>query len=41
MEPQIRYCTTSDGVSIAWAETPDAIRCVVSTDDAPDAAAGV
>ena len=20
MEPQIRYCTTSDGVSIAWAE---------------------
>ena len=21
MEPQIRYCTTSDGVSIAWSET--------------------
>lgn len=23
MEPQIRYCTTDDGVSIAWGESGD------------------
>jgi len=33
MEPQIRYCTTSDGVSIAWAEMgegPPLLMCIAA-----------